>query len=132
MRQTLGNERAEGARPNVSSFPSRFRSGMRHNSIDEGSKMQPIQSRYDRWQANGEKASVAAILNPKYSFGNQFRTFYEVRDGEQRDLQTLNANQRRDRSGVGSRALKAAQSFETLKLCHLIWSNFTKIIKNQC
>ena len=67
----------------TSSNVNRFR-GARHNSIDDGGKT--IQSRYDRWSnPNGEKTSVGAILNPKHSFGNQFKTFHEAKDGELRE-----------------------------------------------
>ena len=60
---------------------NRFRGGARHNSIDDGSRGSALQNKNDRPSVlNIEKTSVGAILNPKYSFGNQFKTFYESKD----------------------------------------------------
>lgn len=90
---------------------NRFRSGARHNSIDDGSRTQPMQGKFDRWPGpNGERTSVGAMLNPKYSFGNQFRTFHEAKDMEVREKDQADntyGNARMDKVGMGTRAPKA-------------------------
>ena len=47
-----------------------------------------------------EKTSVGAILNPKYSFGNQFKTFHENKSNAEKD------KLQRQKSSIGPQGFK--------------------------